>query len=590
MASKSGTKGKSMYTKSDHQKQQLPVFQDGQFPPGFVPYEYVPFSQPSWQANAGVQGYYPQGHPPPNKLYGAPQTRNGYYSQPLVVGPRKRPPLVAPVIPRTPSPRYSPVMPDLEYRAPWLPEAITSEVKKRVIRPPSKEYLATKLVDNPLGLTNMIPREELVPREADVHTPWMWNPTGLKEDGPSMPPTPPTSRSIKEPEASNSKQKFRPRLMVTNHVVEPTPGDYDPMPQKTESRRTGSSSSVSLLSSSPIVRYSTSGESNFNVPPVVPLRSISNPKGGSPLSLSIPSRSTSQNRVPSQAQAIVPPHSASSVINATTTGATPKSRKSQPADFPSTSYNVDHQNKPAPDANQKNQLPWILASGQHHASKKPMDIQFLARMAGLRRQIDGTSSNSSTPQAKHTALLGSPVSIASTAFSQSFSVTSPPPAVEFPPTPVFTDHIPEGLKPWSVARSFEASALRKPSPLENFHPDAATQFLDTIHEVARHSTTSSSSNSTPQQQRTKLPASSSSVRRGYWNRRGDHLTPEGYLVLPPPSMQYPDDLKTYPFENEGYRDHSGVFTAYVRRPELPQSLPKNGNPPERPYESFVLFG
>jgi hypothetical protein len=29
---------------------------------------------------------------------------------------------------------------------------------KRIPRPPSAEYLATKLVDNPLGLTNMIPR------------------------------------------------------------------------------------------------------------------------------------------------------------------------------------------------------------------------------------------------------------------------------------------------------------------------------------------------------------------------------------------------------------------------------------------------
>jgi len=45
----------------------------------------------------------------------------------------------------------------------------------------------------------------------------------------------------------------------------------------------------------------------------------------------------------------------------------------------------------------------------------------------------------------------------------------------------------------------------------------------------------------------------------------------------------------YPFENEGYQDHNGVFIAYVRRPELPQSLPKDGNPPERSYESVCFF-
>jgi len=89
----------------------------------------------------------------------------------------------------------------------------------------------------------------------------------------------------------------------------------------------------------------------------------------------------------------------------------------------------------------------------------------------------------------------------------------------------------------------ETSALRKPHPLQNSYPATAMRSLDTIHEVA----TSSSSNSTPRQQPIKLAVFTGSVRRGYWNRRGDHLTPEGYLVFPPKSMQYPDDLKMYPF-------------------------------------------
>jgi hypothetical protein len=52
-------------------------------------------------------------------------------------------------------------------------------------------------------------------------------------------------------------------------------------------------------------------------------------------------------------------------------------------------------------------------------------------------------------------------------------------------------------------------------------------------------------------------------------------------------MQYPDDLKKYP--KQGYRNHIGLYISYVRRPELPQSLPKDGKPPECPYESVSLF-
>lgn len=52
------------------------------------------------------------------------------------------------------------------------------------------------------------------------------------------------------------------------------------------------------------------------------------------------------------------------------------------------------------------------------------------------------------------ALLGSPVSLASSAFSQSFSVVAPPPAVELTPTPVFMDEIPEGFM-----RNFEPPSV-----------------------------------------------------------------------------------------------------------------------------------
>ena len=74
------------------------------------------------------------------------------------------------------------------------------------------------------------------------------------------------------------------------------------------------------------------------------------------------------------------------------------------------------------------------------------------------------------------------------------------------------------------------------------------------------------------------------IRRGYWNRRGDHLTKEGYLVYAPTDKAYPAELITYPPENEGYQDEKGSYTKYVARPELPESLPRHGKPSEYPYE------
>lgn len=208
---------------------------------------------------------------------------------------------------------------------------------------------------------------------------------------------------------------------------------------------------------------------------------------------------------------------------------------SSPATIPlrssSSGPSADQAAQLPPPNSEHDTAPWVSAWRKLRAPKKRMDDQFVARMSDLRRQTAGTTSTVSTPQATQ---IGSPTPIASSTSFQSSSVASPPSTVEFPPTPVFTDQNPEGL-------------------------------MQTV----------------------KLVVPTRSVRRGYWNRRGDHLTSDGHLVFPPPSMQYPDDLKTYP--KQGYRNHIGLYISYIRRPELPQSLPKDGKPPERPYESVSLF-
>ncbi|KAJ7749316.1 hypothetical protein DFH07DRAFT_888598 [Mycena maculata] len=79
------------------------------------------------------------------------------------------------------------------------------------------------------------------------------------------------------------------------------------------------------------------------------------------------------------------------------------------------------------------------------------------------------------------------------------------------------------------------------------------------------------------------------LRKGLWNRRGDHLTVDGFVVYAPLDRAYPDELRDYPAETVGYRDHLGGEIPYIDRPELPESLPRFGQAPRQPYEKFVVY-
>ena len=228
---------------------------------------------------------------------------------------------------------------------------------------------------------------------------------------------------------------------------------------------------------------------------------------------------------------------------------------------------------------QRGIAPWILASRELHATRKPIDAEFMAHMENLQRKTVGTSlsSPSSSPPSRQISLIGSPM------ISEPCSLmSSPPPRTGFSPTPVFIDEIPNGLIREAVSSLVAAQAPKGSAP-RNLYP------LQNSHLPSSSTATPLNSNWTSRPHPMRPPDSTGSVRRGYWNRCGDHLTPDGYVVFPPPNMQYPVELRMYPFENVGYQDHFGQSIAYVRRPELPQSLPKHGNPPECPYESVCFF-
>jgi hypothetical protein len=79
------------------------------------------------------------------------------------------------------------------------------------------------------------------------------------------------------------------------------------------------------------------------------------------------------------------------------------------------------------------------------------------------------------------------------------------------------------------------------------------------------------------------------VRKGFWNRRGDYLTSNSYVVYAPENRAYPSELQHYPDETEGYKDQYGSFMPYLaERPELPASLPYHGRPPAQPYDSVSV--
>ncbi|KAI0305125.1 hypothetical protein B0F90DRAFT_1701508 [Multifurca ochricompacta] len=94
----------------------------------------------------------------------------------------------------------------------------------------------------------------------------------------------------------------------------------------------------------------------------------------------------------------------------------------------------------------------------------------------------------------------------------------------------------------------------------------------------------------PQQPKPPRGTYRRTLRYGFWNRRGDYLTMDKYVVYAPPDRANPTELEGYPSPTEGYLDHYGNFIKYdATRKELPESLPRQGQPPLLPYDKFVTY-
>ena len=88
----------------------------------------------------------------------------------------------------------------------------------------------------------------------------------------------------------------------------------------------------------------------------------------------------------------------------------------------------------------------------------------------------------------------------------------------------------------------------------------------------------------PQQRKPPRGTYRHRVRDGFWNRRGDHLTMDRYVVYAPHNRVNPQELKSYPAPTEGFKDHLGNFVKYDPLwKELHESRPWNGLLAVSPY-------
>ena len=143
------------------------------------------------------------------------------------------------------------------------------------------------------------------------------------------------------------------------------------------------------------------------------------------------------------------------------------------------------------------------------------------------------------------------------------------------------------------------SPLRARSPTRALSPPrSATPSRSSSRVPSRSHTPSSSAVIVPPVPVPPLPVEAShrhrapssvprkmTVRKGYWNRRGDCLTPDRkYFVRAPPKYQYPKEFSHYN-ERDFFRYDGKKYAWNPDMKEYPESLSFHGRPPRYPFES-----
>ncbi|KAF9041186.1 hypothetical protein BJ165DRAFT_270002 [Panaeolus papilionaceus] len=536
---------------------------------------------------------------------------------------------------------------------------------KRQVKPPSPEYLATKLSDNPLGLSNMIPAEELerqraeaeAEAQADAQTPWIWKPRslddedGVQESAPSRKSTDPSSDRRGSFTAKVDLQPtFSPSIVRTpNHYRN------DSTPPPAYSSKPGSRTSIDSLSSrfgqlststttpTPLSRHSSmpagmlSQSSNnlsptkpdFPPPPMLTSQLSDEPDSilsplvlfNKPMPKIQPSSSQPRPLRQHHTQPVISTSNGLVTIPESNFGSSRTSTPKHPGNpvhansmpaiptyytSPSSSSVYAPVNPPpGPPPQSFPKRDWDADRIRHDPqSEKDKEDRERAHIGlGSRHTlayIDAPATAAPTYQQQYP-----PRSYRSQ--QQSASPTSPSPRSAAPsrsssrqPSPIRRSssgstytNTPPSSNPSPLASS--ASSIPKmanplpqpPQPFGASHGSSHTQVMHITSPTPRRPVV----NPQPSPPAVKMPSNASKrVRRGFWNRRGDHLTEDGYVIYAPDEYKFPEELSTYPLPTDGYQDHTSMWTRFCLRPELPGSAPgKNGEPPKYPYESFIKY-
>ncbi|TFK67582.1 hypothetical protein BDN72DRAFT_888856 [Pluteus cervinus] len=472
---------------------------------------------------------------------------------------------------------------------------------KRVPKPPSAEYLATELSDNPLGLSDMIPAEQYYASQNQndrdevetPQTPWIWNPSLDDEPDSNSQQYPDRQREAKS--TSSSRHKSR-------HSSEPAPSSHSQGRASRSSRHATSPPPDIYAKPSGIgssyTLYSNPDSANRDTPP--PYDRPRDP-------------SFYRRRSVDSGPQIVHPHDTAPRSSLQEEVFTSK-KELKPTFSPNivripSHYISNHTRTNSTSAD----------SQLSHLSSRMERLQTssappLVRHSSLPQSMMEPSSSSSitdTEQVAEPMALLSPLSFNTPHIGSSRLITrhatvpvvpslSAIPESSYRPEPHYPVDPPYRTPSRGPSRAGSRASSRPASLPTSQQPSPATSATSsTGRHVATPPSGSYTHNPLPPppvdvsqgiMRRGRPKPYKSRVRKGFWNRRGDHFTQTGHIVYAPPDRAHPRELKHYPDEMEGYLDDQGWFLPYnENRPELLDSLPRQGRPPKYPYDTFIHY-
>ncbi|KAL1744168.1 hypothetical protein HDZ31DRAFT_82899 [Schizophyllum fasciatum] len=487
---------------------------------------------------------------------------------------------------------------------------------KRQPRAPTAEYLSYKLSDNPLGLTDMTTREELYGSES-AQTPWVWAPAQLDDDDDEEEGSDDTSSdehgSDPPPSRGNSASQSWHGLegnsfpaSIRNKTF-PTRQSSDPPGMPVNHNANVAASQSRAASTQP-----QTPERNVALQPtfspkivVTPNYYRSHPRSSSAMGHSggqDASLAEQMDRVKISSAAPTPLGRHSSMPTVLESRPSPPNLVSEPESILSP---LVMNEKPMPGTRGLSRHASVPAGAldaipESQGAALPPAHSASQAAATTKRRKSTRSSRHASPAARYEEIEREP--------GPRGNPLPPPPQESRIPMPYtlppaqsasMGPRVRGGSGSGSSGYEYRAPSARPPSAPAEARPD----YRPAEYRAGEYRTGSAAKNvlpAPPEESRFVPPSAMSPPptagsgrrrrRRGYWNQRGDHLTREGYLVYAPAHLTYPPELRNYPDGEDGYKDEEGKIAKYsATRPELPESLPRQGRPPARPYESFVVY-